>query len=70
MSKIIKENYFLYLIILKFGTENDEQKEFLQKVVFIFEKLKFAIFRRITFYPLSDYTPIKFSGLNINHPCL
>jgi hypothetical protein len=42
-------NYFLYLIILKFGTENDEQKEFLQKVVFIFEKLKFVIFRRITF---------------------
>ena len=39
----------MYLIILKFGTENDEQKEFLQKVVFIYEKLKFGIFRRITF---------------------
>ena len=38
----ILRNYVLNLNMFKFGTENDET--ILQKVVFIFEKLKFSIF--------------------------
>jgi hypothetical protein len=37
------------IFILKFGKENDELKYF-RKIVFIFEKLKFSIFRRVTIY--------------------
>jgi hypothetical protein len=36
---------------MKLYAEKDGQKNFLAKVVFIFEKWKFSMFRRITIYP-------------------
>jgi hypothetical protein len=43
MNKLCFVSHGEIFTILKFGPENDETKEFLQKVVFIFEKLKFSM---------------------------
>ena len=54
LAKTIEKLCFVsnhMVTILKFVTGNAELKEFLQKLVFIFEESKFSIFRQITIYP-------------------
>jgi hypothetical protein len=42
LNKLLR-NYVLYLTILKFGTGNDKLKKLFQKIVFMFEELKFLV---------------------------